>query len=232
MKKVALCIHDLRVSDSEKIIETIKNVREYFKTVPVTIHLVIDEDVNSENETFRFLKQEIDAGQLEIVFHGVTHKCPVGTAKLFSWYHKYEAEFLSNSFEADLNKLRYNNVNDLFQIKAGICPSCWIANPEGWKFIKSLSPLYFEKLLSINFQDKRYFSISISMATSNKNELFFLKKLMSFITTVIILFNTRRVRFVIHTIDLTVEDSVTFFRQKYYKLKSKGFVPVLQKELI
>jgi hypothetical protein len=232
MKKVALCIHDLRVSDREKIVETIKNIRECFKTGPVTIHLVIDEDVSSDNETFRFLKKEIDSGQLEIVFHGVSHICPVGTAKLFSWYHKYQAEFLSNSFQAEVNKLRYNKLNEIFQIKAGICPSCWIASRKGWEFIKNLSPLYFEKLLSINYQNKRYFSIPISMASNKKNELFFLKKLMSFITAFVILSNHRRLRFVIHTIDLTLEDSVTFFHQKYFKLISKGFSPVLQKEII
>ena len=232
MKKVALCIHDLRVSDEIKIIETIKSVRESFKSDPVTVHLVIDEDVTSNNETFIFLKKEIEAGRLEIVFHGVSHRCPEGTAKLFSWYHKYQAEFLSNTFQVEVNKLRYNELNNLFQIKAGICPSCWIANREGWNFIKSLEPLYFEKLLSINYQDNCYFSIPISMASNNKNELFFLKILMSFITTFVIIFNHQRLRFVIHTIDLTVEDSVTFFRQKYFRLISTGFSPVLQKDLI
>lgn len=232
MKKVALCIHDLRVSDREKIAETIKSVRECFKTGPVTLHLVIDEDFSNHDETFHFLKKEIDSGQLEIVFHGISHICPVGTARLFSWYHKYQAEFLSNTFKAELNKLRYNKLNETFQIKAGICPSCWIAVPAGWKFIKGLSPLYFEKLLSIYYKDERYFSIPISMASNNKNELFFLRILMSFITTFVILFNHRRLRFVIHTIDLTVEDSVIFFRQKYFRLISKGFSPVLQKELI
>jgi hypothetical protein len=232
MKKVALCIHDLRVSDREKIVETIKSIRECFKTGPVTIHLVLDEDVSNDNETFRFLKKEIDSSQLEIVFHGVSHMCPVGTARLFSWYHKYQAEFLSNTFQAEVNKLRYNKLNETFQIKAGICPSCWIAIPEGWSFIKSLSPLYFEKILSIHFNNKSNFSIPISMASNNKNELFFLKILMSFITTFVILFNHRHLRFVIHTVDLTVEDSVSFFRQKYFRLISKGFSPVLQKELI
>ncbi len=139
---------------------------------------------------------------------------------------------MSNTFQAEVNKLRYNKLNEIFQIKAGICPSCWIAIPEGWSFIKSLSPLYLEKLLSINYKDESYFSIPISMASNNKNELFFLKILMSFITTFVIIFNHRRLRFVIHTIDLTVEDSVKFFRQKYFRLISKGFFPVLQKELI
>jgi hypothetical protein len=232
MKKVALCIHDLRVSDRGKIVETIISVRECFKSIPVTIHLVMDEDAVSDDETFRFLKKEVDSGQLEIIFHGVSHKCPVGTAKLFSWYHKYEAEFLSGTFQVDVNKLRYNQLNEILQVKTGICPPCWIASPEGWEFIKNLSPLYYEKLLSINFKDKRYFSVPISMASNKKNELFFLKKLMSFLITFIILFNHRRVRFVIHTIDLALDDSVSFFRKKYLKLISKGFSPVLQKELI
>jgi hypothetical protein len=232
MKKVALCIHDLRVSDREKIVEAIKSVRECFKSGPVTIHLVMDEDANEDNETFRFLKKEVDSGQLEIVFHGVSHKCPAGTAKLFSWYHKYEAEFLCDTFQAQPNKLRYNQLNEILQVKTGICPPCWIANTAGWKFINSLSPLYSEKLLSINYKDKRYFSIPISMASNKKNELFFLKKLMSFLITFIILFNHRRVRFIIHTIDLALDDSVSFFRKKYLKLISKGFSPVLQKELI
>ncbi|MCJ7448265.1 MAG: hypothetical protein MUO72_11265 [Bacteroidales bacterium] len=231
MKKVALCIHDLRVSDREKIVETIKSVREFFKSGPITIHLVMDKDVSGDDETFRFLKKEVDNKQLEIVFHGVSHQCPVGTGKLFSWYHKYQAEFISNTFQAEVNKFRYNKLNEILQIKTGICPPCWIAIPTGWKFIKSLSPLYFEKLLSINYKSKRYFSLPISMGSENKNELYFLKILVSFISTIAILFNHPRLRFVVHTIDLSNKESIKFFRQKYFTLILKGFSPVLQKEL-
>jgi hypothetical protein len=231
MKKVALCIHDIRASDGKKIVETIKSVREFFKSGPITIHLVMDIDVNNDDETFRYLKKEVDRNQLEIVFHGVSHQCPVGTGKLFSWYHKYQAEFISNTFQADINKLRYNKLNEILQVNTGICPPCWIAIPAGWKFIKSLSPLYFEKLLSINYKNKRYFSLLISLGSDNKNELYFLRILASLIATTAILFNHTRLRLVVHTIDLSNIDSITFSQHKYYTLISKGFSPVLQKEL-
>jgi hypothetical protein len=232
MKKIALCIHDLRASDGGKIVETIKSVRELFKTGTITIHLVIDKDMNGDDEIFRYLKEEVEHKQLEIVFHGVSHQCPAGTGKLFSWYHKNQAEFLSNTFQADVNRFRYDNLNEILQIKTGICPPCWIASMAGWKFIKSLSPLYFEKLLSVNFNGKCFFSLPVSLASDNKKELYFLKVLVSLISTIAILFNHNRLRFIIHTIDLPNIDSIVFFQHKYYKLISNGFSQVLQKELI
>jgi hypothetical protein len=232
MKKVALCIHDLRASDGGKIIGAIKSVRGLFKTSTITIHLVIDKDMNSDDETFRYLKEEIEHKQLEIVFHGVSHQCPTGTGKCFSWYHKYQAEFLSNIFQADVNKFRYNRLNEIFQIRTGICPPCWIASTAGWEFIRSLSPLYIEKLLSVNFSSKCFISFPISLASDNKKELYFLKGLVSVISTIAILFNHNRLRFIIHTIDLSNIDSITFLQHKYCKLILNGFSPVLQKELL
>jgi hypothetical protein len=231
MKKVALCIHDIRASDGEKIIETIKTVREFFKSGPITIHLVMDIDVSADDEIFLYLRKEVENKQLEIVFHGVSHKCPAGTSKYFSWYHKYQAEFLGKTFQTDTNKLRYNKLNEILEIKTGICPPCWIAIPSGWRFIKSLSPLYFEKLLSINYKSKRFFSLPISLASDNKNELYFLRILASLISTTAILFHHKRLRLVVHTIDIPIIDSITFFRNKYYTLISKGFIPVLQRDL-
>jgi hypothetical protein len=232
MKKVALCIHDLRASDGRKIIETIKSVRELFRSDPITIHLVMDKDMITEDETFLYLKEEVEHKQLEIVFHGISHQCPVGTGKLFSWYHKNQAEFLSNTFQADVNRFRYDRLNEILQIKTGICPPCWIASSAGWKFIKSISPFYFEKLLSINFNNKCFFSFPVSLASDNKKELYLLKGLVSLISTIAILFNHKRLRFIIHTIDLPNTDSITFLQHKYYKLISNGFSPVLQKELV
>ena len=232
MKKVALCIHDLRASDGKRIVETIKTTREFFKLVPITIHLVMDTDVSNDDETFHYLKKEVKNKQLEIVFHGISHQCPIGTGKYFSWYHKYQAEFLSNTFQTDINRDRYIKLNEILQIKTGICPPCWIATPAGWRFIKSLSPLYIEKLLSINYKRKRSFSLPVSLASDNKRELYFLKILASLISTTVILFNHKRLRLVVHNIDIPNIDSMTFFRYKYNILISKGFSPVLQKELV
>jgi hypothetical protein len=232
MRKVALCLHDIRASDGNKIIDTIKNFREFFKTGPITIHLVMDIDLTDDDETFHNLKKEVEHKQLEIVFHGVSHQCPVGTGKLFSWYHKYQAEFLSNAFQSDTNEFRYNKLNRLLQIKTGFCPPCWIANRAGWKFIKSLSPLYIEKLLFIISESKRHFSLPVSMGSDKKNELFFLRILASLNSATAILFNHKRLRFVVHTLDLSNIDSLTFFQNKYNSLISKGFFPVLQKELV
>src|SRR5665647_3793487 len=120
MKKFALCIHDLRASDKEKIVETIKSIRECFKLGPITVHIVMDVDVSENDETFRFLNKEIELGLLEVVFHGVSHQCPVGTRKYFAWYHKYQAEFISNTFQADINSLRYNKLNEILHTNKGI----------------------------------------------------------------------------------------------------------------
>jgi len=86
--------------------------------------------------------------------------------------------------------------------------------------------------LSLNYQSKRYFSLPISLASDNKNELYFLRILASLIATTAIFFNHMRLRFVVHTIDLQNIDSMTFFRHKYYRLISNGFLPVLQKSLL
>jgi len=121
MRKVAFCIHDLKLSDGIKIVDTVRNVREIFNILPITIHLIMDNDLEENDEVFQYLKKEVGSGQLEVVFHGVSHQCPVGTAKYLSWYHKYQAEFLGNSFNSDTNRHRYNKLNEILQIKTGIC---------------------------------------------------------------------------------------------------------------
>ncbi|MGD0341865.1 MAG: hypothetical protein ABSA76_09195 [Bacteroidales bacterium] len=231
MKRIALCIHDLRASEGEKIIRTINNVREYFEAEKVTVNLVIDKDLSGDDKTFRYLKEEVEKKRLEIVFHGISHQCPAGTWKLFSWYHKNQAEFLSDIFQAETNRFRYNKLNEILQIRTGICPPCWIASQAGWKFIKSLSPLYFEKLLSVNFNGKGFFSLPVSLASDNKNELYFLKGVASLVSAVAILFHHKRLRLILHTIDIPNVDSITFLKHQYHILILKGFSPVLQKEL-
>jgi hypothetical protein len=188
--------------------------------------------VNDDEDIFRKLKEEVDNKQLEIVFHGVTHLCPVGTWRLFAWYHKYQAEFTSKTYSAGINRSRYNQLNEILQIKTGICPPCWIASRDGWKFITSLIPLYYEKLLSLNFEGKYVFSLPVSLASDSKTELIFLRLLASLIEMTAGIFNQSRLRFVIHTIDLSNNDSVTFLYNKYSRLKLKGFIPVLQKDIV
>jgi hypothetical protein len=232
MKQFALCIHDLRASDAEKIPETIHFVREVFKTRPITIHLIMDRDVSTADAIFRELKKEVDENQLEVVFHGVTHMCPEGTGKLFAWYHKYQAEFMSNSFSTATNRLRYNSLNETIQKRTGICPPCWIAIRDGWKFLRSLSPLYIEKLLSVESSRKRFFSLPVSLASDNRKELYFLKVIASVFTSIAIILRHSRLRLVVHTIDLKTQDSIDFLSGKQSMLISKGFTPVLQKEFI
>lgn len=232
MKQFALCIHDMRASDGKKIPEVINFIREVFNIQPVTVHLIMDKYLDEGDETYLLLKKEVEEKQLEIVFHGVSHICPSGTARFSAWYHKYNAEFLSHSFEVEINRLRYNRLNDMFNCQSGFCPPCWIAGQSGWKFIKSLSPLYIEKLLSVNAAGKAFFSLPVSLATDNKKELFFLRKLASLISATAIVIRHSRLRLVVHTIDLTTADSVNFLRNKKSKLLSKGFTPVLQNKFI
>jgi hypothetical protein len=232
MKKFALCIHDLRASDEEKISETISFVRKIFNTGPVTIHLIMDEDVNSEDETFLKLRKEVESGQLEIVFHGIAHSCAPGTGRFLAWYHKNEAEFLSNFFDAKINRVRYNRLKEMLQTDTGFCPPCWISGRDGRKFIKSLYPSYTENLLSITAKKKHLFSLPVSLASCDRNELVFLRLLASLISAAAVVLNHSRLRLVIHTIDLDQKSSVDFFVKKYLLLRSKGFLPVLQRDLI
>jgi hypothetical protein len=232
MKQFALCIHDMRASDGKKIPEVINYIREVFNIQPVTVHLIMDKYLEEDDETFLLLKKEVERRQLEIVFHGVSHTCPPGTARFFSWYHKNNAEFMSHSFNVETNRLRYNRLNDMFNSQSGFCPPCWIAGQVGWKFIKSLSPLYIEKLLSVNSDVKTFFSLPVSLATDNKKELFFLRKLASLISAAAIVIRHSRLRLVVHTVDLTLTDSVNFLCKNKSKLLSKGFTPVLLKEFI
>lgn len=227
-----MCIHDLRASEGEKILETIRFVRESFNADRITAHIIFDIDPEDCTSFLPALKKEIKENRLEIVFHGVTHKCPRGTWKMLSWYHKYEAEFISNSFNIELNRARYNCLNKILDTETGICPSCWIATVNGWKFLKSLNPLYIEKLLMIIFRKGKVFSMPVSLATIRKEELFFLKMAASFITKISGICRNTSLRIVVHTIDLLNKESVLFLGKKYSDIILKGYVPVLQRELL
>lgn len=231
MKQFAICIHDLKLSDNEKILHTISSIRDLFGSVPVTLHLIIDADPAEYYSTFGKLRQEVIAGDLEIVYHGAMHKCPAGTARLFSWYHKNNAEFLGKYFNTGLNTNRYNRLNDILTVKTGICPPCWVASRSGWRFLKSIAPLYLEKLLSFYSGEKFFFSLPVSLATDKQNELYFLKKLASLIASAAIFIRHTRLRLVIHTIDMSVADSLRYLSSVNSKLVSKGYNHVLQKDL-
>jgi hypothetical protein len=232
MRRVALCIHDLRASEGEKILEILRFVRESFNADTVTAHIIFDIEPENCTSFLPLLKKEVKENRLEIVFHGVTHKCPRGTWKMLSWYHKYEAEYAGDSFDVEMNRTRFKSLNDMLETETGLCPSCWIASAQGWKFLKTLNPLYVEKLLMIVFRKKKVFSLPVSLATIRKWELFFLKIVASFITRISGICRNTSLRIVVHTIDLLNMESVIFLVNKYSDVIIKGYVPVLQRELL
>ena len=96
MKKLALCLHDLRASDGDEARGKIETVQRSFRA-PLTVHLVYD---RSPDASFAaFLREGVEAGRLEIAFHGTRHACPRNVGRLLSFYHKYEAEYLADSTE-------------------------------------------------------------------------------------------------------------------------------------
>jgi len=84
----------------------------------------------------------------------------------------------------------------------------------------------------IVFRKKKVFSLPVSLATIRKWELFFLKIVASFITGISGICRNTSLRIVVHTIDLLNMESVIFLVNKYSDVILKGYVPVLQRELL
>lgn len=232
MRRYALCLHDLRLSDGERIHSSLEQVRGIFNIIPVTMHLIVDSDPDAHKFILDAIVREVEEGELEVVFHGVTHKCPAGTGRIISFFHKYQAEFLGNSFDRDANIKRFCKISQKLQTVPGICPPCWIAGRKGWKFIEQLSPAYIERLLSFKLQGKKFFTIPVSLASDNKRELVFLKRLAALLTSLALLTHQTRVRLVVHTIDLQVSDSIEFLRFQKSRLEKADYIPVLQRDMI
>jgi hypothetical protein len=92
----SLALHDIRVSGGINSVNTIKHVMKSLG-VPLTVHLIFDRSLENETVLSKFIIENIENGKLEIVFHGLTHKCSTNVPKTLTSYHKYQAEYLDDS---------------------------------------------------------------------------------------------------------------------------------------
>ena len=95
MKKVALCLHDIRLSGDLDSMRLIDSVLRLFH-VPLTVHMVLDAAVDPALPLMVYLRESIQDKAMEVVFHGLTHTCSPDGWPLLAWYHKGQAEYAVN----------------------------------------------------------------------------------------------------------------------------------------
>jgi len=227
----SFALHDLRVSEGRTIIQTIEELREHFQ-IPLTIHLVFDVELSTQPELLLYLQDQIHAGTLEIVFHGLTHTCSKNVPKLWAVFHKYQAEYLDNDQEhREATRKSFTAITDKLKMKIGICPPCWLASKENFHFFRSLQPLYIETMLHLHFGDEKVISPVISLGSPSRFEVFFLKILARAICSLAGMFGMNRVRIAMHVCDLKTKNAHCFFENRMSNLNRRGFRPVLLREL-
>lgn len=231
-RRYALSLHDVKVSGGESTVAKIRTVLDRFK-VPLAVHLVFDEELEGTSPLARFLGKKIDEGSVEVVFHGLSHLCPGHTGRLISFYHKYQAEYLFDSEKLrDNTREMYQDVTDFTGTNTGICPPCWIACKNNRTFFRRLNPVFVESLLSMDFSGRSFFSPVISLGSIKKSELVFLKTGARLMYLVSLLSRRTRLRVAVHECDLELESSLEFFSVIQRSLDSKGFRPVLMRDLL
>jgi hypothetical protein len=230
-RKYSLAVHDLKVSEDESTVETLKRVADIFG-IPITVHLVFDNTLPATPALLHFLQENMATGAIEVVFHGLSHRCPETVSKIFAFYHKYQAEYLEDSeLLRGKTSIMYTQATTLFSYNLGICPPCWISHKRNFLFFRTLKPAYIEKLLSVSFQRRKVFSPVISLGSPNDGELFFLKVLAWFMYSLSGILPNSHTRIAIHPCDLEKPSSLAFFKRKVKQLQKKGFEPVLLKYL-
>lgn len=232
MKKIALCLHDVRVSGNDETIRMISAVLNRFNA-PLTVHLVFDEPLQQDSVLYNFLSENINNKKLEVVFHGLTHSCAVKAGKLYSFYHKYQAEYLVDSDQHREDSTRiFNAVKKLLNTNIGICPPCWLSHKKNYIFFQSLNPIYIESILSMNFITKKIFSPIMSIGSPVPGEIRFLKIGLNFMSMLSKILPNAKSRMAVHVCDMDIEDTMVFFHKKFEELTKKGFISVLQKDLL
>ncbi len=232
MKKIALCLHDVRVSGKEDTIRMISAVMNRFNA-PLTVHLVFDEPLEQNSVLYNFLSDNIKNKKMEVVFHGLTHICAVKVGRLYSFYHKYQAEYLVDSDQhRDDSGKTFQIVKNIFNTNIGICPPCWLAHKKNYSFFLSLNPIYIESILSMNFITKKIFSPIMSIGSPVPEEIRFLKIGFNFMSLLSKILPNAKSRMAVHVCDIDIEDTMVFFHRKFEELTKKGFISVLQKDLL
>ena len=227
----SLSLHDLRISEGRKGIGIIEGLRKHFQ-IPLTIHLVFDEDLTAQPELSKYLLEQMRTGSLELVFHGITHTCSKRVWGPLAFFHKYQAEYLDNDAEhrkATRKSFAANRYD--MKMNMGICPPCWLSSRENTSLFESFQPLYIEKLLFLHYPDKKVLSPVISLGSPSRVEAYCLKILAGTISLISGLFHLNRVRIAMHVCDLNMETSCRFFDEKISTFNRRGFRPVLLREL-
>jgi hypothetical protein len=231
-KRFSIALHDVRVSWNEEAIRIIERVMAQYN-VPLTVHLVFDCPLVEHSPLSDIIIAQCKAKRLEIVFHGLTHQCSINVSKLWVFYHKYQAEYLDNSQELCDNSLQmFQSASALLNQKLGICPPCWIASKRNFRFLKSLQPLYVEKILTMQSNSKTVFSPVISLGSPNDSELFYLRILGKLMLGISYFIRSRTVRIAIHICDLDKTESLSFFTAMANALIKANYQAVLLHELV
>jgi len=167
-----------------------------------------------------------------VVFHGTRHTCPEGTWPGLLWFHKNQAEYLTDSEE--LRKQTAPSLEELrtaLGMNVGICPACWLASGENRKLFKSLKPLYVESMFFLNTEKGHCFSPLISLGSPEEGELVLLRLQARFFRFLSLALPDARTRITVHPCDLT-NGSFRFLLDQAAALEAGGYTPVLQKMLL
>jgi len=230
--RYALCFHDLRLSEGARLPELVDGLRAYMAGVPLTCHLIADADPDASKEPLRYFRDGIRSGELELVFHGISHRCAEGSGKRWVWYHKNQAEFLGADFDAGLNEFRFRRLQEILGVRLGICPPCWIAEKAGWEFLQGLNPLFLESLFQLWQGRRRRLSPVISLGSDSNRELILLRTGARAIAFASRLLRAERLRLVVHPVDYRNPESMAFLHSRLKSLQASGYQPVLQRNLL
>lgn len=231
MRKFALCVHDLRVSEESKTREIINLIEENFN-LPLTVHLIMDGPIIPGSDFYDFLASRMAKKRLDVVFHGLTHACPENIGKLRSFYHKHQAEYLfdSQALRNDTAAV-FEKVQTAFGSSLGICPPCWLSCRKNKRFLSSLSPLFLESMFHIDYCGKRLFSPIVSLGSPNEKELGMLTLFAKLMAKVSFWGSKSTTRVAIHTCDFTIPKSMDFFKHTIASFTDSGFEAVLMRNL-
>jgi hypothetical protein len=229
-KRYSIALHDLRISMTDAV-EMLRRVENFFHR-PFTVHLVCDSPLSENRELEAFIGEHTGSSSLEIVYHGVNHKCERKGWRMLAWYHNYEAEYIIDSDELRVKTAQgFSMLEAMLGEKPGICPPCWLASKKNILFLDSLHPLYREEFLHLVRGSTRFFSSVVSLGSPRKDNLFLLKPIAICVRLVAMLAHISRVRIAVHICDLDLKGSMELFRKSMESLEAHGYKNVLQREL-
>jgi hypothetical protein len=231
MRKVALCLHDIRLSGNGDSLRLIDSVSRMFHA-PLTVHMVVDTAVDPALPLMVYLRENIQDKAMEVVFHGLTHTCSSDGWPLLAWYHKGQAEYAINDPAArEQAGEAYARLSDALGQRPGICPPCWLCTKENRAFLASLFPPYVESMFALERKDRRMFSPIISIGSPQLRNLTSLELIARSMLLLSRLLPEARVRIAVHPSDMANPRVMNFLMTTYVKLLERGADPVLLNSL-